>query len=188
MADRREQRATCPTCHSKVANDRGIIKMDWTGGAGRVNLHTERWSCADPWHESSPGAEEGATPHSSVIYTDLRVKCQGCGGYAIWRYLEDEDTIEVFHECSARAGVAATVETPPEEICKQKNVTATAVGEPSMNGGGNLCSVCGKPKFDPRTSTIASGSVGKVNEWFCFCGFGAGGTLQPASSEEEKKK
>ena len=39
------------------------------------------------------------TPHSSVIHTDLKVRCHDCGGYQIWRYLEDEDTIEVFHDC-----------------------------------------------------------------------------------------
>jgi hypothetical protein len=29
----------------------------------------------------------------------LKVRCHDCGGYQIWRYLEDEDTIEVFHDC-----------------------------------------------------------------------------------------
>lgn len=120
MADRREQRATCPTC----GGERFFPKI--------LPHPTEDAYCFDKWHESSPSAaptpqqgqkvadvpvvpdERSVAPHSSVIYTDLRVKCKGCGGYVIWRYLEDDDTIEVVHNCSARAGVAATVESPTD--------------------------------------------------------------------------
>jgi ribosomal protein L44E len=45
-------------------------------------------------------AKEGTGAHGSVIFTDLEVRCHDCGGHQIWRYLEDEDTIEVFHDCT----------------------------------------------------------------------------------------
>lgn len=32
------------------------------------------------------------------------------------------------------------------------------------------CNKCDKPYFDPRTSTIASGSVEKIQDWYCMCG------------------
>jgi hypothetical protein len=40
-------------------------------------------------------------PHSSVIYTDLTVRCHGCKGTLIWRYDEEKDEIETFHGCTS---------------------------------------------------------------------------------------
>lgn len=57
--------------------------------------------------ETRAGEQEGSTmepeikPHSSVLYTDLTVRCHGCKSALVWRYLEDIDEIEVFHEHGA---------------------------------------------------------------------------------------
>lgn len=54
--------------------------------------------------ETRAGEQEGSTmepeikPHSSVLYTDLTVRCHGCKSALVWRYLEDIDEIEVLHE------------------------------------------------------------------------------------------
>lgn len=65
-----------------------------------------------PTGESPKPIEPGSAPaqpeeeeiklHSSVIHTDLTVRCHGCGATLIWRYHEDKDEIEVFH-CANKA-------------------------------------------------------------------------------------
>jgi GAF domain-containing protein len=61
-------------------------------------------------------AQPEIKPHSSQIYTDLTVRCRDCGGTLVWRYLEDKDEIEIFHDCrngeSAKKRVAAPVTGP----------------------------------------------------------------------------
>lgn len=45
------------------------------------------------------GADTPTGPHSSVIYTDLNVRCHACQRNVIWHYLEDVDTIQFLHSC-----------------------------------------------------------------------------------------
>jgi len=45
------------------------------------------------------GSAEGEIkPHSSVIYTDLKVRCYGCQSQVIWRYDEKIDEILIVHD------------------------------------------------------------------------------------------
>ncbi len=72
------------------------------------------------------------------------------------------------------AGSDSQREAPKEKV--KCETTANADGAPVAArpvgvsvSSGNICATCGKPKFDPQTSTIASGSVGKLPEWYCLC-------------------
>jgi len=49
--------------------------------------------------EPSQSGERAIAPHLSQTYTDLTVRCHGCGSALIWRYLEEKNEIEVFHDC-----------------------------------------------------------------------------------------
>lgn len=46
------------------------------------------------------GSEREREPHSSQVHTDLTVRCSKCKGTLIWRYFEEKDEIEVFHNCN----------------------------------------------------------------------------------------
>jgi len=56
----------------------------------------------NPIH-AKPATPQGSAageikPHSSVIYTDLKVRCYGCQSQVIWRYDEKIDEILIVHD------------------------------------------------------------------------------------------
>jgi hypothetical protein len=53
-----------------------------------------------------------ATPHLSVIYTNLKVRCRTCGRDKCWRYLEAEDVIEILGGCCDALSSAASSPEP----------------------------------------------------------------------------
>lgn len=108
-------RATCPTCGSDARNNRGVkrCKMacppeNWRWVKDEQLTCTDYIECADPWHESSPGAaalpraqrEEGATPQLQEIFNRHFPN----GAVGVWEF-----GLEAYNS-GARAGVAATVQ------------------------------------------------------------------------------
>jgi hypothetical protein len=55
---------------------------------------------SDKWFKFVVDYAVSLKPHSSIIHTDLTVRCSGCKGTLIWRYSEEKDEIEIFHSCS----------------------------------------------------------------------------------------
>lgn len=99
MADRTEQRATCPTC----GGERFFPKI--------LPHPTEDAYCFDKWHESSPGAA-GATPQvgdSSDVMTQEQAEMWLENHEPTW-----QEVVELCRWAYSRAGVAATVETPQD--------------------------------------------------------------------------
>ncbi len=87
---------------------------------------------------------------------------------------EREPSISYCPTCGTTDPWHSQREAPKEKV--KCETTANADGAPVAArpvgvsvSSGNICATCGKPKFDPQTSTIASGSVGKLPEWYCLC-------------------
>ena len=130
------ERATCPTCGTAANTLRGCVsnKRGHFGIIHPPNM-CDCEPCRDPWHESSPGAEERATPQTEtetpnvpkVMPNLLQVATRIREHFPASDGTDSLDAITIAKMISSavgRAGVAATVERPPEH-----DWDCTAIGE-----------------------------------------------------------
>jgi hypothetical protein len=110
LAERPQSAAqTAGTDRLKEALHLIVVRVaEWeTNGMGSVADQKKRWQLLGKIAEralSSAASSPEPAAHSSQIHTDLKIRCHGCRGLQIWRYHEEGDEIEVFHDCTTTHG------------------------------------------------------------------------------------